>query len=258
MGKAYLGIRSDRDIYENRFFLSLPFTASLSTTGPLRQLLEKHITPDVVNKVAEEGRHDRLLWVGSVDLDGGAFVPWDLTRIAGSGGDARDAYITALMASTAIPVQFPPVFLNGAMYVDGGVRRNIFLIDTIAREIEARRATLGPGAVPRQTTVYCLVNGPRDIGKTRVKARIPSIARRSVDVLLNESTEGSILRIYLQAQRKGLAFRVTSVQPDMCEGVITGTQEHEFDPRVMQCLYDEGRKFAREAASPWKDDPLEN
>jgi hypothetical protein len=256
LAQAYLGIGGDRDVFEERFFFTLPFVSSLSTTEPLRRLLEKHITPDVVEKVAEEGRRDRLLWVGSVDLEGGAFVPWDLTRIAASGANARDVYVTALMASTAIPVEFPPVDLGGVLYVDGGVRRNIFLIDTIAREIGARRAALGAAAVPIQTTVHCIVNGMRDLGKTHVKPRALAIARRSVDLLLNESTEGNLLRIYVQAQRTGLAFRVTSVPPDMCASLVAASKATAFDPGVMRCLYDEGRRFAREAPKPWRDDPL--
>lgn len=247
---AYLGIRGDQDIFDSRFLLTAVFRDALATTGPLRRRLERFITPDVVAAVAREGARGRRLFVGAVDLDRGLFKPWDLTAIAGPGGEgARRLYIDALMASAAIPVAFPPVGIEGATYVDGGVRRNVFI--QVATE-EVKRAR-NAGAEPEEPTVYALVNGTLDVGSLAVKRRVLDIARRSVDILLDESTEGNLLRMYLQAQRAGLAFQMTRIPPGACDAI--GSAENRFDPALMHCLYDEGRRFARDGASPWVSEP---
>src|SRR6266699_1378673 len=94
---AYLTIRGDGDVFQDRFLpTALLFDDSLSTTGPLRERLERFITPEVVAAVAAEARKGRLLLVGTVDLEAAQFVPLDLTAIAGVGGEeARRNYIDA-------------------------------------------------------------------------------------------------------------------------------------------------------------------
>jgi len=249
---AYLGIRGDDDVFENRWLVGLVFGDALSSTKPLRRRLNGFITPEVLAKVAEEGRRGRRLFVGSVDLDHGTFKPWDLTEIASRGGEqARQQYIDALMASTAIPVAFPPVVIGDTTYVDGGVRRNIFLEIVVS---EAQRFRTLEASAPSQATVYCLVNGTLDVGTRVVRRRVLDIARRSVDILLDESTDGNLLRIYLLAKRAGLGFQVAHIPALACASI--GSEEHQFDPTLMKCLYDEGQRTARDEAEPWLAEPV--
>ena len=199
--------------------------------------------------------------MGAVDLQRGEFEPFDLTKIASGGGpNKRQDYIDALMASTAIPVGFPPVFLPSPaqpagrqiMYVDGGVRRNIF-IEALVSAIKARGAKASPA------TVYCLVNGARTIAPAKVAGfpKLLKIAQRSVDILLNESTEGNLFRIYLRARAAGIEFRVTAVPPDVARRCKVLARENQwFDPELMRCLYEAGREIAQNDPRPWEDDPL--
>jgi len=250
LGEAYLSIQGDGDIFKKRFALLVPFSVSLYTTGPLRQRLEGTITADILGDVATQGETGRQLFVGAVDIDRGVFRPFNLTAIAARGGeDARQDYIDALMASTAIPVAFPPVAIDGATYVDGGVRRNIFL--------EAATAELGQMQSDedseRDATVYSLVNGTLNVGHKDIRRRVLDIARRSTDVLLDESTDGNLLRIFLQAQKEEITFLMTLIPSDICD--VEGSPENQFDPDLMRCLYDEGRKIARDNSEPWRSEP---
>jgi predicted acylesterase/phospholipase RssA len=248
---AYLGIRGDRDVFESRWFTGLLFGDALSSTKPLRRRLESFITPEILTAVAQEGARGRRLFVGAVDLEHGTFKPWDLTAIASRGGvEARQRYINALMASTAIPVLFPPVEIDGVTYVDGGARRNIFL-EIITSE--ARRFLTLEASAPSQATVYCLVNGTLDVGARRVRRKVLDIAKRSVDILLDESTDGNLLRVYLQAQQEGLGFRMASIPRSVCHAAES--EENQFDPELMECLYDEGLRYARDEAAPWLSKP---
>lgn len=249
--EAYLGIRGDEDVFESRWFVGLLFGDALSSTKPLRRRLETFVTAEVVEAVAREGARGRRLFVGAVDLDHGTFKPWDLTAIASGGGaEARHRYIDALMASTAIPVAFPPVEIDGVAYVDGGARRNIFL-EILASEAGRFLATEAPA--PSETAVYCLVNGTLDVGTRRVRRRVLDIAKRSVDILLDESTDGNLLRLYLQARRAGLGFQMASIPRDACDA--TESEENRFDPELMKCLYDEGVRYARDEVEPWLSEP---
>lgn len=247
---AYLEIRGDDDVFEKRFPLFALFSESLYTTGPLRQRLDDAITADILEKVAQQGARGRRLFVGAVDIDRGVFEAFELTAIARRGDEqARQDYIDALMASTAIPVAFPPVQIGGATYVDGGTRRNIFLQ---ALTSEIRRLRLDDAAPP-DTTVYCLVNGTLNVGYRIVGDGLLDIALRTTNVLLDESTDGNLLRIYLQAQRENMRFLMALIPASVCN--VVGSPENQFDPATMRCLYAEGRRIARESPEPWRDTP---
>jgi predicted acylesterase/phospholipase RssA len=250
VGQAYLEIRGDADVMDKRFLLTAFFKDALATTGPLRRLIERHITAEVVSKVAAEAAKGRRLYVGAVDIDLGVFKPFDLTDIASRGGaSARKDFIDALMASAAIPVAFPPVAIGGRSYVDGGIRRNVFL-ELVADEM--RRLRLERGLAPVDATAYCLVNGSLDVGALHVKRRVLDIAKRSVDVLLDESADGNLLRIYLQAQKAQMRFLTTRVPADMCQ--IEKSGEDQFDPRLMQCLHEQAQVFAQRDDA-WATEP---
>ena len=255
VGRAYLDIRGDSDVMKKRFLLTALFSDALATTGPLRSRLEAQITDTVLSRVAAEGGKGRKLFVGAVDLGSGVFRAFDLTEIAARGPTARADYVDALMASTAIPVAFPPVEIGGRTYVDGGVRRNIFLelvMDELGR---LRKLEIARGLVEPQATVYCLVNGTLNVGVRPVKRRTIDIGRRSVDILLDESTDGNLLRVFLLAQRARLRFLMASIPPEVCQAV--GSEENQFDPQLMKCLYDEGEKWAQRGEAWSAEPPLE-
>lgn len=256
VGRAYLDIRGDSDVMKKRFLVTAAlFSDALATTEPLRRRLEEQITEAVLSRVAAEGAKGRKLFVGAVDLGSGVFRAFDLTEIAARGPTARADYVAALMASSAIPVAFPPVEIGGRTYVDGGVRRNIFLelvVDELGR---LRRLELARGLVEPQATVYCLVNGTLSVGAQPVKRRVLDIARRSVDILLDESTDGNILRVFLLAQRAQLRFLMTSIPPQVCPA--GGSEENQFDPKLMKCLYDAGEEWAQRDEAWSAEPPLE-
>jgi predicted acylesterase/phospholipase RssA len=263
IGAAYLGIRDDSDVFTKRFKISLLWSDSVTTRNQFRSLLRSVVSKDVVSAVAAEHTNTgRRLLVGATELLSGEFHAFDLTEIAATGDPdaAWSNYIDALMASTAIPVQFSPVSLpdpaaEGAqvLYVDGGIRRNIF-VDLLTSALEE-------GGAPRPpATLYCLVNGARDVGPGGISGfpKLLKIAERSTDILLNESTEGNLFRAYLQAQRARVTFRVAAVpQSAVAECTAQGSpQDRMFDHQVMQCLYDAGVKLAQHDPGAWQDDPL--
>jgi hypothetical protein len=269
----YLAIKHDGDVYSGRFFLSLLWANSLTTRDQFRKRLEAAITSEMVRKVGEEATKGRVLLVGATDTLSGRFHYFDLTRTArvfyytraaAQQEKLRQEYIDKLMASSAIPVQFPPVFLQDSpswrpsLYVDGGARRNVFL-EGLAKFAKEHG---------REFKVYCLMNGARGVDPIKYEdlnhgVKIARMATRSVEILLDESTEGNLTRIYLELQQlkdqKGEAV-FAGVPSDVAHdcGVKHSSQDKNFSYEVMKCLADAGERLAQEDPSRvWHTNPLD-
>jgi hypothetical protein len=116
---------TNRKFYRKRLFIELPFTNSLYSTKRQRKTLKDVFSNEIIDEVAVRAdTTGTLLCVGTVDLESGEFVEWDLTRVAQAGKHAL--YRKILLAATALPGIFPPVEIFEKTYVDGGVRQNIF------------------------------------------------------------------------------------------------------------------------------------
>jgi hypothetical protein len=96
---------------------------------PLRELVERFVTDELVAAVAKESASGRLLIVATTNLDREETVIWDMGAIAMQGGPAaRDLFRNVLVASASVPGVFPPVMIQvekdgqiyQEMHVDGG------------------------------------------------------------------------------------------------------------------------------------------
>ena len=144
------------DIFEDR-----PTHESFLDTWPLRRLLEKRVTPELVAGVAAEHRKGRRLLVVTTNVDAGRRVIWDMGAIAQKGDEAAiKLFRDVLLASSAIPGFFTPVLIeveaNGKkfqeMHIDGSVTAPFFV---------APEAVLEPGSKLRlpATELYIVLNG---------------------------------------------------------------------------------------------------
>ena len=89
---------------------------SVYTTKPLRDLIAAHITDE---KVRASGKKLR---VSAVSLRNGERLIWT---------ERSSSLAVAVAASAAMPLFFEPVEIDGALFVDGGVREPIPLKDAI-------------------------------------------------------------------------------------------------------------------------------
>jgi predicted acylesterase/phospholipase RssA len=124
------------------------FKGAVATLDPLRRRLFALITPGTIKQVATEACRKRILLVGAVDVDDGNGYALDLTALALSAFDApadgarmtrvRNAYVSALLASSSVPFGAMPVTLRYQdvatppdaqqhMFIDGGARFGVFL-----------------------------------------------------------------------------------------------------------------------------------
>ena len=109
---------------------------SLVDTWPLKRLIEREVTPELLAQVAEGYKKGRRLFVATTNLDAERGVIWNMGAIAAKGDDnALKLFRNILLASTAIPGLFPPVLIdveaNGKktqeMHADGGLSAQVFV-----------------------------------------------------------------------------------------------------------------------------------
>ena len=131
--------------------------SSVYSTAPLRSLVGKRLKPGAV---AMSGKKLRI---GAVDLDSGERKIWD----ENDGGVLH----RAVCASSAFPIFFEPVEIDGSLYTDAGVRD----VSPISDAIEA-------GA----TEIHLLATGPENVTGSLPGKDALSLGRRVLGVMGSE------------------------------------------------------------------------
>lgn len=223
---------------------------ALYDTAPLREIIMNYLTDEVVEQIAQEHRKGRRLLLGSVNIDIMRPVTWDIGQIAISDHPhRRKLIIDIIMASSAIPCAFPPVFIdveaNGEryqeMHVDGGIYSQImtgsisYHRDDIVKKLNAK-------GTPR---LYVIRNAKVEPEWKEVEPKIIDIAARSLSSLLRTQGLDNLEQVYLTAKRDGFDIYLTSI-PDQ----FNEKSSELFDTAYMKTLVDAGYE-AITTGDPW-------
>jgi predicted acylesterase/phospholipase RssA len=257
---AFLGSEYDPVLHEQLFSLSTPGVYkrrpilaalggdSVASTQPLRETLERVITPQILDRVADawllEGRR---LAVIAVDMDCGKPELLDLTAVAlqRERPDRVARYVDYLMASSASPVAFPPVFIDGRMMVDGALRQHIPFPSQIEQLREGRER---PG---QRVNLFVIVNSPRLAIPQCITDHVLLVALRTGDVWTGERANDSLALAMTDAARRGWSAQYVAPDGDLCQPVPP--PEDYFNPVFMQCQFAFGRQLALQKESPWQE-----
>jgi predicted acylesterase/phospholipase RssA len=134
--KTVFTTTSTKDIAKKRGLITGLFSDSLADTAPMKKLLEKYITAEVIGAIAAEHQRGRRLFIGTVHLDAGRSMIWNIGAIAASDYPEKVTLIhEVLRASASIPVAFPPIAIpveaDGKkfqeLHVDGGTGTQVFV-----------------------------------------------------------------------------------------------------------------------------------
>lgn len=225
---------------------------SVGDSAPLRAKVREVVDDGFLDIVAAEHRKGRRLYVATVDLDRTRLRVWDMGLVAATPDPERERrFEDILIASAAVPVFFPPVYIptvdgGRAMHVDGGVLAPIlfrqFMLD-IVRQRKGRRFRID---------VYAIVNDAIAQARTvrAVPPRVPAIGARSIDALAGSIMSRTLIQAYVRARRSGARFHVASIPLDLAEDA----SPLAFDAENMQALFDYGRE-AVVAGTLWQDEP---
>lgn len=176
-------------IAKERGLIKALFNDSIADTEPLKRLIAKYITDDVIAAIGREHRGGRRLFIGTVNLDAGRSVIWNIGAIAVSDyPDKADLIHSVMRASAAIPVAFPPIVIPvesegrwfDEMHVDGGTGAQVFVYPAEANWSKITEKLKVKG----KPKVFVIRNAFLDPDYQGVKRSVMPIASRSIDNLI--------------------------------------------------------------------------
>ncbi|MEA3303467.1 MAG: patatin-like phospholipase family protein [Pseudomonadota bacterium] len=245
---------STKDIANKRNVIAVALGDSLAHTEPLQKLLKKYITAEMVDDIATETKKGRRLFVGTVNLEAGRSVIWNIGFIAASNrSDKVELIHKILLASASIPIAFPPVSIpvehNGTLYdelhVDGGTGSQVFVYPAAIDWRKIKRVLRVKG----KPNVYVIRNSFLDPNYLGMKRNLLPIGMRTIDSLIRTQGIGDLYQIYALTERDGNVFNLAYIPPDFTE-----ESKEEFDPVYMTKLFERGYQMGVDGY-PWKKAP---
>ncbi len=230
------------DIYQSRGIASiLSGTDSLRDTTPLRALIAKYITAQTLTRVAAAYDEDRLLIVGTTNIDYGQTWLWNMSLIAKAG--KLELYRKVLLASASFPVVFPPVEIDGHLFVDGAARSNVVVVGMSGAD-RPDPPLYGPG------NLYLINNGRDNQPPHALRRALGPVAATTISVMMDQSMQTALGRSYFGANLLGYKFNLVAIPDDL----DIGHDPLAFDPTQMRTAFDAGRAMAKQER-PWSNAP---
>jgi predicted acylesterase/phospholipase RssA len=227
------------DVFEDR-----ATGESLLDSWPLKRLIEKRITPELLTAIAAEHRRGRRLLVATTNMDAGRRVIWNMGAIAAQGDDkALKLFRDILLASSSIPGFFQPVEIEveaggkrfSELHLDGTVTAPFFV---------APEATLGAGGSGLPTDqVFVIVNSKLSPEFMMPERKTMSILGRTIGMALVTELRVELLLLASSAQRLGIAVNAASV-PDTFSQPNRGLFDHEY----MRALFEFGAERVKDGS----------
>jgi predicted acylesterase/phospholipase RssA len=188
------------------------FGSSLYRGEPLKELVDRYATDELIQAVAHEASTGRLLLVATTDVSTGEAVVWDLGSIAMHGGrGARALFRDVLVASASVPGLFPPVLIRvqeeQALYEEvhvDGTTTVPFLVPLAFVEPSAEASVHG-------AAVYIIVDGRLSEPPVPIRLRTRSILSRSVAAGLDHLFRATLELTATDAEREGAQFHFAAI-----------------------------------------------
>jgi len=243
-----------KDIANKRNLVAAVFGDSMADTAPLQKLIAKYIDIEMIDAIAREHKKGRRLFIGTVNLDAGRSVIWNIGAISASDYPQKKSLIHELLrASAAIPIAFPPVVIPveaegrqyDEMHVDGGTGSQVFVYPAgvdwtlITRKLK----------VHGKPQVYVIRNSFLDPDYQGIKRNVVPIASRTIDSLIRTQGIGDLYQIYALCERDDNDFNLAYIPSDFTVKPTEG-----FDPVYMKKLLDLGYQMAL-GGYPWEKAP---
>ncbi len=243
--KAVYTTISAKDVLEERGMLAALFDDALADNEPLRQLVARSFTADMLKAIAAEHAKGRILIIGTTNLDARRPVIWNIGKIAASGSpQALELVHDILVASAAIPAAFPPMMIdvdvNGKpyqeMHVDGGASAQVFVYPPSLHVAEIS----SQAGITRERRVFVIRNSRLDPDWADTKRQVLSIAGRAVSSLIQNQGVGDLYRIYTTTQRDGVDFNLAFIPASFDVPL-----NEPFDQHYMNELFKVGFELGR-------------
>jgi hypothetical protein len=248
---GYTEVKPSQVFLKRGFFGILKHRDAMADSKPLEQLIAEILTEKELAAIAQEHKKGRRLLVMTSNLDTQKAVIWDIGAIASSGDpDALPLIHKILLASSSIPVAFPPVMFeveaNGKkydeMHADGGVMAQAFGGALLLAEAPE-------GTTNAPTDFYFVRNGRLNPEYAPPKRKIGAIAGRSIGTLMKVQGGSDVFRAWVFAHAKGSGFHYVAI-PEEFQMEL----KEPFDQEYMKALFELGYQQGRNVI-PWQNAP---
>jgi predicted acylesterase/phospholipase RssA len=253
VGGANYGLQQLASLYEvsdsQLFTAKNPLLSIVFSNGALDPAGLEGIVRQRVNAYIPVLRSDTAadrIEVGAVNVRNGNLYSFDLKAMAKSGDPgALDCYSEAVLASSAIPLAFPPRYIDGYPYFDGSVRYLAYFDDVLLKLkqsgrnvalnlvviVNGNQSANDPGASPvlaqaAQEAANCdratLANTTTacpPVANTLLGKMVPGqsgkglVVRTVEDIMVQQTKLDSVFRLYTDWKASGLpgTFRYTYI-----------------------------------------------
>jgi Patatin-like phospholipase len=210
---------------------------SLVDTWPLKRLIAKEVTPELLAQIAEAHKKGRRLFVATTNLDAQRGTIWNMGAIAAKGDEAAlKLFRDILAASTAIPGLFPPVLIdveaNGKktqeMHADGGLAAQVFVAP------ESMINSSSKTKIPA-TQLYLIANN-------RLTTEFAMTERSLIFVLGHSIAVGVQAMLRVNIDRTAAAAKRDSVPFYLSYPALSSAEQGKgaFDTEFMKGLFEQG------------------
>ncbi|WP_064681186.1 patatin-like phospholipase family protein [Rhizobium bangladeshense] len=228
---------------------------SLLRQEPLRRMVERHLTQEILDKIAAEHRKGRRLLVLTSNLDSQRPVVWNMGAIADSARPgALKLFQDVIIASASIPGIFPAVLIKvkaggeefEEMHSDGGSSSQILTIPE-GWMVSPRQAAWPKGL---KLNMYVIVNNALMPEFSTTTNNTLAVMARASAALIKSQTRSALVATYVYAQKNGIRFRVAAIDRQ-----IPYRMTDPFNTNYMRAVYHLG--YAEMASGRlWKDRPV--
>ncbi|MDD4899040.1 MAG: patatin-like phospholipase family protein [Candidatus Omnitrophica bacterium] len=245
---------STKDVAQIR----IPFVNSFASTRPLESLIGHYFDAALLKEIAAEYNKGRRLYVGTTNLDAERLVIWDMGKIAAIGDEqSLKLFRKIILASSSIPIVFPPVYLNveadnkmyDEMHVDGGVSKQVFFLYDVLQGFNVALKEKGIDSSRNHYIIYVIRNGYVEPFYKEVSDNLSAITARTVEALTNAQSVGDLYQLYYFAKSSNGDFNLAYIPADYFLEF-----KELVDPIAMRRLFDLGFQEAKQGYN-WKKAP---
>ena len=195
-------------------------SAIISSIKPasLREVIQSIASSRFLDQIAEGYRDGRRLYIMTTNLDAQRPMVWDLSAVAArSSADRRDLFAKILLASSAIPGLFPPVYFpvvagDGKIYtevhVDGGVTAQLVFVPPEVKVFEIEDKIF---KMRRARDLYVIRNNKIAPEYETTPRRALSIMAQAVRTMVKYQVISDLDRLWRFAESNNTSFHYCAV-----------------------------------------------
>ncbi|QEO56723.1 patatin-like phospholipase family protein [Francisella marina] len=249
---------SAKDVFEiNVTDAILGNSSSLASTEPLKKLIEKYLTEEVLMDIIKAHNQGRRLYIGTTNLDNQRVNIWNIGEIAIQPDKEKSLALIRkiLLASASIPVAFPPVRFDvkvddndyDELHVDGGMMTEVFLYGFSVDFSEALNKIDYHKKIDK--SLYIIRNSKIHKDYVPVDQSFLSIGTKALFTLTTSQGIGDLFRIYYLSMKDGFKYNFTYIPYS-----YNPISQEPFDNLEMNQLYELGYKMGK-SQDYWKHSP---